>query len=163
MNRKPITEADALNRLAAYCSVSEHCRADVREKLQKWGLSAEAMEHIISRLEEVNFLDESRYAKAFVNDKLRFSGWGKRKIALALQQKHVARTTFQPFLDAIDAEEYLQILRKALEQKARTLKAEDSDYQRRLKLTRFAMSRGFSYEDIRQCMDLSDIDEAECQ
>lgn len=163
MNRKPITEADALNRLAAYCSVSEHCRADVREKLQKWGLSAEATERIVSRLEEANFLDESRYAKAFVHDKLRFSGWGKRKIALALQQKHVARTTFQPFLDALDAEEYLQILRKALEQKARTLKAEDGDYQRRLKLTRFAMSRGFSYEDIRQCMDLSDIDEAECQ
>lgn len=163
MNRKPITEADALNRLAAYCSVSEHCRADVREKLQKWGLSAEATERIVSRLEEANFLDESRYAKAFVHDKLRFSGWGKRKIALALQQKHVARTTFQPFLDALDAEEYLQILRKALEQKARTLKAEDGDYQRRLKLTRFAMSRGFSYEDIRQCMDLSDIDEADCQ
>lgn len=163
MNRKPITEADALNRLAAYCSVSEHCRADVREKLQKWGLSAEATERIVSRLEEANFLDESRYAKAFVHDKLRFSGWGKRKIALALQQKHVARTTFQPFLDALNAEEYLQILRKALEQKARTLKAEDGDYQRRLKLTRFAMSRGFSYEDIRQCMDLSDIDEADCQ
>ena len=163
MNRKPITEADALNRLAAYCYVSEHCRADVREKLQKWGLSAEATERIVSRLEEANFLDESRYAKAYVHDKLRFSGWGKRKIALALQQKHVARTTFQPFLDALDAEEYLQILRKALEQKARTLKAEDGDYQRRLKLTRFAMSRGFSYEDIRQCMDLSDIDEAECQ
>lgn len=163
MNRKPITEADALNRLAAYCSVSEHCRADVREKLQKWGLSAEATERIVSRLEEANFLDESRYAKAYVHDKLRFSGWGKRKIALALQQKHVARTTFQPFLDALDAEEYLQILRKALEQKARTLKAEDGDYQRRLKLTRFAMSRGFSYEDIRQCMDLSDIDEADCQ
>lgn len=163
MNRKPITEADALNRLAAYCSVSEHCRADVREKLQKWGLSVEATERIVSRLEEANFLDESRYAKAYVHDKLRFSGWGKRKIALALQQKHVARTTFQPFLDALDAEEYLQILRKALEQKARTLKAEDGDYQRRLKLTRFAMSRGFSYEDIRQCMDLSDIDEAECQ
>lgn len=163
MNRKPITEADALNRLAAYCSVSEHCRADVREKLQKWGLSAEATERIVSRLEEANFLDESRYAKSFVHDKLRFSGWGKRKIALALQQKHVARTTFQPFLDALDAEEYLQILRKALEQKARTLKAEDGDYQRRLKLTRFAMSRGFSYEDIRQCMDLSDIDEADCQ
>lgn len=163
MNRKPITEADALNRLAAYCSVSEHCRADVREKLQKWGLSAEATERIVSRLEEANFLDESRYAKAYVHDKLRFSGWGKRKIALALQQKHVARTTFQPFLDALDAEEYLQILRKALEQKARTLKAEDGDYQRRLKLTRFAMSRGFSNEDIRQCMDLSDIDEADCQ
>lgn len=163
MNRKPITEADALNRLAAYCSISEHCHADVREKLQKWGLSAEATERIISRLEKTNFLDESRYAKAFVNDKLRFSGWGKRKIALALQQKHVPHAVFQPYIDAIDEEEYLQILRKAMEQKARTLKAEDGDYQRKLKLTRFAMSRGFSYDEIRQCMDISDIDASDCQ
>ena len=158
-----MTEADALNRLAAYCSASEHCRSEVREKLQKWGLSAEVAERVLSRLEEANFVDEGRYAKAFVHDKLRFSGWGKRKIAQALQQKHVPHAVFQPSINAIDEEEYRQILRKALEQKARTLKAEDSDYQRKVKLIRFAMSRGFSYEDIRQCMDISEIDVADCQ
>ena len=163
MNRKPMTEADALNRLAAYCSVSEHCRSEVREKLQKWGLSAEAAERVLTRLEEANFVDEGRYAKAFVHDKLCFSGWGKRKIAQALQQKHVAHAVFQPYLDAIDEEEYHQILRKALEQKVRTLKTEDTDYQRKVKLIRFAMSRGFSYEDIRQFMDISEIDVADCQ
>ena len=74
-----ITEDEALNRVAAYCSAAEHCRAEVSEKLQKWGIAYEAIERILARLEAEKYIDDERYCRAFINDKYRFAKWGKMK------------------------------------------------------------------------------------
>ena len=60
-----ITEEEALNRMAAYCSAAEHCKAEVNEKLQKWGLPYEVINRIIDRLVVEKFIDEERYCRAF--------------------------------------------------------------------------------------------------
>lgn len=161
--RKPtttITEQDALKRMAAYCSASEHCRSEVEEKLQRLELKEDAIERILQRLEEEQFIDEARYCRAFVNDKLHFSGWGKRKMAQALQQKHISRTVYQPAIDAIDEKAYEAALRKALEQKERSMKPEITGYQRKVKLLHFGESRGYSYEELRKFVDLSSTEDA---
>ena len=41
-----ITETEALNRVAAYCSTAEHCRAEIAEKLQRWGIAYDAIDRI---------------------------------------------------------------------------------------------------------------------
>ena len=61
-----ITEEEALNRMAAYCSAAEHCKAEVNEKLQKWGLPYEVINRIIDRLVVEKFIDEERYCRACV-------------------------------------------------------------------------------------------------
>ena len=58
-----ITEEEALNRMAAYCSAAEHCKAEVNEKLQKWGLPYEVINRIIDRLVVEKFIDEERIAE----------------------------------------------------------------------------------------------------
>ncbi len=161
--RKPtatITESDALKRMAAYCSQSERCRSEVEEKLQRLELPEEAIERILARLEEEKFIDEARYCKAFVNDKLRFSGWGKRKMAQALQQKHISRLVYQPAIDGIDEVAYEAALRKALAQKERSMKAEITGYQRKVKLMHYGQSRGYSFEELRKFIDLSSVDDS---
>ena len=105
-----ITEDEALNRVAAYCSAAEHCRAEVSEKLQKWGIAYEAIERILARLEAEKYIDDERYCRAFINDKYRFAKWGKVKIAQALQLKKISYNTCRQFLNEIDEEEYLSIL-----------------------------------------------------
>ncbi|MBR3015056.1 MAG: RecX family transcriptional regulator [Bacteroidaceae bacterium] len=160
--RKPTTslsEQDALKRMAAFCSQSEHCRSEIEEKLQRLELPDEAIERILQRLEEEQFIDEARYCRAFVNDKLRFSGWGKRKMAQALQQKHISRLVYQPAIDAIDPQAYKAALRKALEQKERSMKPEIAGYQRKVKLLHYGESRGYSFEELRQFIDLSSTEE----
>ena len=49
-----ITETDALSRVAAYCSTAEHCRAEVTEKLQRWGIPYDAIDRIINRTASPN-------------------------------------------------------------------------------------------------------------
>lgn len=56
-----ITETDALSRVAAYCSTAEHCRAEVTEKLQRWGIPYDAIDRIINRLEQEKYIDEERF------------------------------------------------------------------------------------------------------
>ena len=52
-----ITETEALNRVAAYCSTAEHCRAEIAEKLQRWGIAYDAIDRINNRLEQDNYID----------------------------------------------------------------------------------------------------------
>ena len=150
-----ITETDALSRLAAYCSTAEHCRAEVTEKLQRWGISYDAIDRIINRLEQEKYIDEERFCRAFVNDKYRFAKWGKVKIAQALQLKKVPYNTCRQFLNEIDEEEYLSILDGLLTAKRKSIHAEN-EYELNGKLMRFALSRGFEMKDIRHCIQLSD-------
>lgn len=150
-----ITETEALSRVAAYCSTAEYCRSEISEKLQRWGLPYEAIDRILKHLELERYIDEERYCRAFVNDKYRFSKWGKVKIAQALQLKKVSYSLCRRFLNEIDEEEYLSVLANLLTSKRKSVHAE-SEYELNVKLMRFALSRGFEMKDIRHCLQLSD-------
>lgn len=150
-----ITEPDALSRMAAYCSTAEHCRAEVTEKLQRWGIPYDAIDRILQRLEQEKYIDEERFCRAFVRDKYRLAKWGKVKIGQALQLKKISRGTFGPLLNEIEEEEYLSILGGLLTAKRKSVHAEN-DYELNGKLIRFALSRGFEMKDIRNCIELSD-------
>lgn len=153
-----ITEEEALNRMAAYCSAAEHCKAEVNEKLQKWGLPYEVINRIIDRLVAEKFIDEERYCRAFVNDKFRFAKWGKMKIAQGLYMKKIPSDVAWRHLNEIDEEEYLSILRDLLASKRKSIHAKD-DYELNGKLMRFAVSRGFELKDIRRCIEIPEEEE----
>ena len=145
---KPLTPSEALSKAASYCSKGEHCIADVCEKLHQWGFEGEEVQHIVSQLCQQGFINEQRYAKAYINDKYRFAKWGRIKIEQGLRQKQIPPAVFKPLMDeVIDREEYMQILCDLLNQKRKSLKEED-EYQKRAKLTRFALQRGFTYEEV---------------
>lgn len=150
-----ITETDALNRLAAYCSTAEHCRAEVAEKLQRWGVSYDAIDRIIGRLEQEKYIDEERFCRAFIHDKYRFAKWGKVKIGQALQLKKIPQRVYWQYLNEIDEDEYLAVLNDLLAAKRKSVRA-DNEFELNGKLVRFALSRGFEMKDIRHCIALSD-------
>ena len=155
-----MTEVEALNKITGYCSAGEHCRSEVVEKMQRWGLPYETVNRIVEHLVEEKFIDEERYCKAFVNDKYRFDKWGKMKIAQALQLKKIPSSLYWIYLNNIDKEEYLSILNKLLQSKRKSVHAE-TEFERNGKLIRFALSRGFEMDDIRQCLDVVDEFEPE--
>lgn len=120
-----ITETDALGRLAAYCSTAEHCRAEVTEKMQRWGIPYDAIDRIIHRLEQEKYIDEERFCRAFIHDKYRFAKWGKIKIGQALLLKKIPQRVFSQYLNEIDKDEYLTVLNDLLAAKRKSVHAEN--------------------------------------
>lgn len=139
---KILTPPEALHRAAALCSSAEHCTADIREKLARWGVTEADSCTIIDRLVQERFIDEQRYAVAFVKDKFRFSGWGRIKMRYALQQKHIDGSDIDHALATLDEEQYNDRLLELLQAKSRSIRDDDPE-ARRAKLFRFAASRGF--------------------
>lgn len=157
---KEVTEQGAYLQLAQLCARSEHCQHDMLEKMRRWDMSEEAQARVMQRLVSERYVDDERYARALVHDKIKYNKWGRRKVEQALWQKRIDDDIRQQVLSEVDDEEYLSVLRPLLKQKWRSTKA-DSDYELNQKLVRFALSRGFTFDIIRQCLDVSEEDYSE--
>lgn len=149
--KKECTAEEARFKAEAYCSLVEHCSDDVLRKLEQWGVPSESHEQIIEYLKKERFIDERRYAIAFVRDKYRFNQWGRIKIAQALRMKHIPSACIDEAMEEIDEQEYLNILTSLLKKKVRSIKA-SNDYERNGKLVRFAAGHGYEIGDILLCM-----------
>lgn len=156
---KEVTEQGAYLQLAQLCARSEHCQHEMLEKMRKWGMTDEAQARVMQRLVSERYVDDERYARAFVRDKIRYNKWGRRKVEQALWMKRIDEDIRERVLGEIDDDEYIKILRPLLKQKRRSIKAQ-SDYELNQKLAKFALGRGFTFDIIRQCMD-GDIDDME--
>lgn len=152
---KQKTEQEAYLTLAALCAQAEHCQWEMTERMRRWELTEEAQARVMERLTKERYVDDERYARAFVKDKVRYNKWGRRKVEQALWQKRIDEDIRQRVLNEVDDEEYLSVLRPLLKQKRRSTKA-SSDYELNQKLMRFALSRGFTFDIIRQCLDVDD-------
>ena len=160
---KEVTEQGAYLQLAQLCARSEHCQWELLEKMRRWEMSEEAQARVMQRLVSERYVDDERYARAFVRDKVHYNKWGRRKVEQGLWLKHIDEDIRERVLDEVDDEEYLSVLRPLLRQKRRSTRAA-SDYELNQKLVRFALGRGFTYDIIRQCLDISneeDCDESE--
>ena len=154
------SENDAYLTLAALCAQAEHCQYEMLEKMRRWELSEEAQARVMSKLIKERYIDDERYAHAFVKDKIRYNKWGRRKVEQALWQKRIDDDIRTRVLDDVDDEEYLSVLRPLLKQKRKTIKAKD-DYELNQKLMRFALGRGFTFDIIQQCMDVEEPEDLE--
>jgi regulatory protein len=146
MMKREISAETALNRLAAMCSRSEHCEADVRRKLADWGMDAASADGIVRRLVSEHYVDDARYAHAYVRDKFRFNSWGRVKIAYMLRGKGIAADVIALALEEIDAADYAATLSQLLRDKWREVCRRDPD-KARAALLRFAAGRGFEPAD----------------
>ena len=153
---KPMTEEQALARLTALCAGAEHCTGEMIDKMTKWEIPEEAQARIMEHLVSNKYVDDERYCRAFVHDKMEYNHWGRRKIEQALYVKHVDKAIQTKVLDEIPDSDFISILRPLLDQKRRQTRA-DNDYEMNIKLMRFAASRGFTIDQIRQC-----IEEVDC-
>jgi regulatory protein len=149
------TEQEAYLTLAALCAQAEHCQYEMLEKMRRWEVPEDAQARIMAKLIKERYVDDERYAQAFVKDKIRYNKWGRRKVEQALWQKRVDEDIRKRVLNDVNDDEYLSVLRPLLKQKRKTIKAKN-DYELNQKLMRFAVGRGFTFDIIRQCIDIDD-------
>lgn len=146
--KDPLKVAD---RMRALCSRREYCRKDILKKVMTAldGDAAKA-EEVVGKLVEERYVDDRRYAAAFARDKASIAGWGAAKIRYMLAAKGVDREIIASALEEIDVNRADARLEKLMENKARSLK---DDPQRRNKLLRFGMGRGYGYEEVSSVID----------
>lgn len=139
---KQLTPGEALNKAAAYCTLCERCISEVSTKLAAWGVPHGEQHEIIERLQQEGFIDEARYCRAFVNDKMRFNRWGRIKIRAALSEKRLPKEHVNEAIENIDEEQYMTALAEVIATKRRELKGQD-DYVAQQKIMRYAAGRGY--------------------
>lgn len=143
MDEKKVKVAD---RLRGLCSRREYCVEDVRQKaLKALEGDAVAAAEVVDTLVKEKYVDDLRYASAFARDKASIQGWGEVKIRYMLSAKKISRDIIDQALSEIDAGRASSKLQKLLETKHKSLR---EDPQCRLKLLRYALSRGYSYEEV---------------
>jgi regulatory protein len=144
-------EKQVFDALSAQCARREYCTADIRRKaLPRLDFDAAGAETVVAALQEEGFVDDRRYAAAFAREKSGLSGWGPVKIRSALLARQIPREVIAGALEEIDPDRAAARLEKVLETKWKTLA---DDPQGRLKLIRFALSRGYDYEPIRPLVE----------
>jgi regulatory protein len=140
--------ARCLSRLQKLCSKAEYCRADVyRKALKDLEGDEEAAAKVVEALVADKYVDDARYAAAFAREKATLQGWGPVKIRFQLRGKGVSDEVIAAALEEIEPEKADARLAKLLEAKAKTLKG---DPQGRLKLIKFALSRGYDYDVVKR-------------
>lgn len=150
--RKPKSAQQALQSLMRLCARSEKSSGDALRLMQQWQVPHTERQGVLERLVKERFIDDGRYAEAYVREKSRLSGWGARKIAMQLRQKGVSQAIIDDALRQLDSTVELPRLVDKLRRKIRTTKY-TSDYELRGKLMRYALSLGFDYDIVQRAVE----------
>jgi len=151
MGEKIMDPQKVADRMRGLCSRREYCRQDIMKKvLAALGGDADQAGRIMDRLVEEKYIDDLRYASAFARDKSSIAGWGATKIRYMLAAKGIDRETIAAALQEVDEGKASDRLEKLLSAKVRSLK---DDPQCRMKLLRFALGRGYQYDEAAELID----------
>ena len=140
MANHELSKAEWFSKAEAYCARAEHCAADVRRKLFEWGAPEDLFDKIEESLYANDFLNDARFCRAYVHDKVEYQAWGRLKIRAGLQALQLPDSAIQDAMDAIDKAKYANNLRKLIAQRQK--ESED-------KRLRFLAQRGFTYDEIK--------------
>lgn len=150
--KKVMTEDEAYYKLSSLCAAAEYCETDMRKKMSRWELPDGAEDRLINKLVSERFIDESRFAMAFVREKFRFNHWGKVKISIELKRRGISQMVIDESLDEIHEDDNHDTLLSLLMSKKKSVKGK-TDTEIKFKLMRFALSRGFTIDDIERVID----------
>ena len=153
-----MTESEGKTLAERYCSGAEHCCLEVRAMLGRHNVESEDIDRILKHLVKEGYVDELRYARAFVHDKVRFAKWGRVKIGQALWQKRIPAGVADEALSRIDEDEYMTALKDVVASRYRQTKGA-TEYERKMKIMKSVCSRGYEPALVRKVLDLSDLPE----
>ncbi len=142
----------ALHKAAVYCSSSERCISDLKDRFESWQVKDADRQKIIDYLITEKYIDEKRYATAYAKDKFRYNKWGKIKINLQLKAKQIDDEIIREALNNIDEDDYIEMVRKLTKDKLKHISYQN-EYEKKAKLVRFLTSKGFESGIVFKVLD----------
>ena len=105
-------------KISRYCAYQERSSGEVRQKLRLLGADSQTAQKLLERLADDNFINEERFARAYVRGKFRINGWGRLKIKNGLRAKGVDENLIRTALaEEINPNEYNNLLQKIVSEK----------------------------------------------
>jgi regulatory protein len=150
--KKPKSAQQALSSLMRLCARAERSSGDAKRLMATWGVAEGERAAVLQRLIKERFIDDERYAEAFVREKSRLSGWGEYKIRTALGRKGIATHIIEKALQQLSPEQNRERLTARLSRKIKTVK-HSSPYDLKNKLLRYGLSLGFTMDDVIPCVE----------
>lgn len=155
MVRKMVTREKALERLELLCNRSEQCEYELNRKMLNWGISSSDRKSIIQSLRESRLVDDSRYSKAYANDKARFSFWGPQKIRMELMKRHIQSSLVSEAIKNVDSQVWKEgLLRNAGSKSKKLDLIGEKGWDNRQMLFRYLISRGFPSSAVSKVIEL---------
>ncbi|MCL5127378.1 MULTISPECIES: regulatory protein RecX [unclassified Algibacter] len=139
---KSYTLQEATKKLEHYCAYQERCHQEVRQKLISMHMIPEIVDVVTVHLIENNYLNEERFAKAYVRGKFRIKHWGKGRLSFELKKKDISKFNVNQALAEIENEDYIEIFNELAEKKVETIK-ESNVYKKRKKFVDYFLYRGW--------------------
>ncbi len=155
-NQKSYTVDEARKALEHFCSYQERTHKEVILKLQKLGMISLARDEIVVYLLQNNFLNEERYARAFVRGKFNQNKWGSVKIKLHLLQKGISEANIKIGLTEIEEEDYAKTI-ATLAEKYQPKNKGKSTYEKKQRLFRYLQQKGFESAVIYKYFEVAGI------
>lgn len=155
MTQKALTPREVAARLASYCATSEHAPLELLRKLQRWGIEGDEAEEIVEQLKAEGFVDERRFAVAFVRDKYRFNGWGPLRLRDELRRLRIPARYIDEALAELEEGEHCSPREQVLTMLRKKLRTLPSSLERRKakdRLMGYGLYRGYEYEDVREAV-----------
>lgn len=143
-------------KLEKYCAYQERSHKQVYDKCRMLGLSEEEANELLVDLIRSNFLNEERFANAYVKGKFNIKQWGKQKINQGLKLAGVQPKLIQENLDKIEDEKYIQTIVKLANKKMSTIKG-GTEFERKIKVQRYLLSKGYSLNEIQRALNLEEV------
>ena len=134
-------------KMARYCAYQERSHYQVEKKLRDMGMIPEAIDAIMLFLIQEGFLNEERFARAYVRGKFYQNKWGKRKIINGLKQHQIHPNLITTALAEIYDTDYQQTIKDLIEKKKKVLQ-DGNSYQTKQKIIRYLVQKGFKYDEF---------------
>ena len=150
--KKKISLAKSKERIASYCAYQERCVYEVRNKLEEFGLNPSQIEPVLEYLKLEGFLNEERFAEAFVKGRFTLKKWGRLRIRQELKMRDIPEELIKKSIGQIDGDEYWRVLSYLAKRKWQ-LTQEPNQLKRKAKVQRFLVFRGFENDLIREIID----------
>ncbi|NRB60698.1 MAG: RecX family transcriptional regulator [Winogradskyella sp.] len=149
--QRTYTVDEAQRKLENYCAYQERCHKEVKTKLLEMRMIPEAIDQIVVHLIQENYLNEERFAKAFVSGKFRIKKWGKNRIIRELKFKEISKCSIEIALNEIKEEDYLNTLDDLILKRIDQIN-EQNKFKKRKKVADYLLYRGWEshliYEKI---------------
>lgn len=144
---------EAKTKLEALCAYQERCSFELNAKMISWGLNEVDRNALLADLISNNFLSEERFAEAYTSGKIRIKKWGRIKIKIELKKKQISTYSIQKAFHQINELEYLENLKHLAIRKWEETKKFKSEFERKGKVFRFLLSKGYESDLVSDCLD----------
>ncbi|MCA6074412.1 regulatory protein RecX [Fulvivirga sedimenti] len=149
--KKELTDQEILEKAASFCAYQERSERDLKNRLYKWDVTGEKAEAIIAQLKEENFLDNKRFALAYVRGRFKLKKWGRIKIRYGLIQHGIDAEIIHEALQQLDDDQYIETLSSLLE--ARMKRIQNPGYKEKSSAFHYLSSKGYEGDLIADCWD----------